>query len=46
MYKDIVWTESNLFQFLHAPKKFIPGTKMVFAGLQSKQERKGKYFKE
>ena len=43
IYKDIVWNEDNLFQFLHAPKKFIPGTKMIFDGIQSKQDRKGNY---
>ncbi len=36
-----MWTEDNLFQFLHAPKKFIPGTKMIFDGIQSRQDRKG-----
>ena len=41
MYKDIVWDDNNLFQFLHAPRRFIPGTKMIFPGIKSKQDRKG-----
>ena len=41
IYKDIMWTEDNLFQFLEAPKRFIPGTKMIFDGIQSSQDRKG-----
>lgn len=40
-YKDIKWTESHLLQFLESPKGFIPGTKMIFSGLKSKQKRKG-----
>lgn len=43
LYKDIVWTENNLFQFLHAPRKFIPGTKMIFPGIKSKKDRKGDF---
>lgn len=41
LYKDIVWNENNLFKFLHAPRKFIPGTKMLFQGIQSSKDRKG-----
>jgi len=37
--KGINWTEDNLFTYLENPKKFIPGTKMVFAGLKKPQER-------
>ena len=37
--KGITWGEDTLFIYLQAPKKFIPGTKMVFAGLKKPQER-------
>jgi cytochrome c len=33
------WTYENLDQFLAAPKKFLPGTKMVFAGVRKEQDR-------
>ena len=35
----IVWSDKHLFQYLINPKKYIPGTKMVFAGLKKDQER-------
>jgi len=35
----IVWNEEHLFKFMLAPKKYIPGTKMVFAGLKKEGER-------
>ncbi len=41
-YKDIVWNEENLSQFLTNPRKFIPGTKMLFPGIRHKQDRRGK----
>ena len=33
------WTYENLNQFLLAPKAFMPGTKMTFAGVKNDQER-------
>lgn len=35
----IVWDEQHLFAYLLDPKKYIPGTKMVFAGLKKPEER-------
>jgi cytochrome c len=35
----VVWDEATLDQFLTAPRKFIPGTKMPFAGIPDAQER-------
>ena len=36
---DVVWDESTLDQFLTAPRQFIPGAKMPFAGIADAQER-------
>jgi cytochrome c len=33
------WTPDNNFHFLDNPKKFVPGTKMSFAGLPKEQDR-------
>jgi len=35
----VTWTEDQLFKYLENPAKFIPGTKMVFAGLKSPADR-------
>ena len=37
--KGITWEEDTLFEYLLNPKKFIPGTKMVFAGIKKEDER-------
>ena len=37
--KGITWNEETLFEYLENPKKYIPGTKMVFAGLKKPNER-------
>ena len=34
-----VWTPATLFAYLEAPMKFMPGTKMAFAGLKKPQDR-------
>ncbi len=36
---DIVWDEESLEKFLAKPKTFLPGTKMVFAGLKKDDQR-------
>lgn len=36
---DITWNEKFLWEWVGNPKKFIPGTKMVFAGLKKDAER-------
>ncbi|KAK6014957.1 hypothetical protein OSTOST_19647, partial [Ostertagia ostertagi] len=35
----VVWTRETLFDYLLDPKKYIPGTKMVFAGIKKPGER-------
>jgi len=36
---DIIWSKETLFDYLENPKKYIPGTKMVFAGLKKENDR-------
>jgi cytochrome c len=38
--RGVVWTEEALFEYLENPKKYIPGTKMAFAGLKKEAERR------
>uniref|UniRef100_K3XMJ2 Cytochrome c domain-containing protein n=2 Tax=Setaria italica TaxID=4555 RepID=K3XMJ2_SETIT len=35
----VIWEENTLYDYLLNPKKYIPGTKMVFPGLKKPQER-------
>ena len=37
--KGITWDDDTLNIYLENPKKYIPGTKMVFAGLKKKKDR-------
>lgn len=37
--KAVKWEEGTLYDYLLNPKKYIPGTKMVFAGLKKPQDR-------
>tara|TARA_B100001109_G_scaffold252759_1_gene249315 strand:+ start:778 stop:1089 length:312 start_codon:yes stop_codon:yes gene_type:complete len=37
--RKIPWDSESLNHFLINPKKYIPGTKMVFAGLKKENER-------
>lgn len=35
----IVWSDKHMYEWVVNPKKYVPGTKMVFAGLKKDQER-------
>lgn len=37
--KGVTWNDDTLFEYLENPKKYIPGTKMVFAGIKKESER-------
>ena len=35
----ITWTEAKLFQYLEAPQRVVPGTKMTYTGVKDPQQR-------
>jgi cytochrome c len=37
--KRVTWSAETLYEYLADPKKYIPGTKMVFPGVKRPQER-------
>lgn len=37
--KGVIWSDDALFEYLENPKKYIPGTKMVFAGIKKAEDR-------
>ncbi|XP_043073002.1 cytochrome c-like [Puntigrus tetrazona] len=37
--KGVVWKEDTLMEFLENPKRYIPGTMMIFAGIRKNEER-------
>ena len=38
--EGLIWNDENLDKYLEKPKKFIKGTKMVFAGFKKEKDRK------
>uniref|UniRef100_A0A0M3I326 Cytochrome c domain-containing protein n=2 Tax=Ascaris TaxID=6251 RepID=A0A0M3I326_ASCLU len=36
---NIVWTKETMFDYLANPKKYMPGSKMIFAGLKKVEDR-------
>lgn len=36
---SIVWSNEKLFQYLEAPQRVIPGTKMTYTGVKDPQQR-------
>lgn len=41
---NILWNSKSMFEYLTNPKKYIPGTKMLFAGLKKENEKLGIIF--
>lgn len=37
--KGVEWNQDSMNEWLENPKKFIPGTKMAFAGLKKEKDR-------
>jgi len=37
--KGLVWNDETLDKFLESPTKYIPGTRMGYAGVKNSQER-------
>ncbi|CAO3627001.1 unnamed protein product [Cunninghamella echinulata] len=37
--KGVTWDEQSLVDYLENPKKYIPGTKMAFAGFKKVKDR-------
>ena len=37
--KGVIWGRETLWEYLHSPKAYIPGTRMVFNGLKKEVDR-------
>ncbi|KFZ54729.1 Cytochrome c, somatic, partial [Antrostomus carolinensis] len=37
--KGVAWSENTLMEYFENPKKYIPGTKIIFAGIKKQNER-------
>ena len=38
--RGVLWSEESLNDYLTTPRRYIPGTKMMFAGLRRSNERR------